>query len=352
MSKHKIAVALWGLLLIVVSCYREDIPKNALENTPIEFSGVTAWLDTKTEAGAPTSVLPSDDFKVWAQNGSNFDVFGTNGTKVSTSDAGTTWTYSPVRYWKLGTYDFFAVSPADMVTGTLSASASENSSARVLSLSFESWDLSAEDSQTDLLFATKTVDGNGQVNKSSGPDKVQLAFDHMLSKISFSARNASVTDGVAFSVTSLKVYGISKVAQSVLVTNASTATWSLTDISTQDNSFKTVTHTSPVTLTKEAVVEDDVTINKYTSLCSPFMVFPETSSLLVEVTYNQTYKGITSPDTKKATIHVSRAAGYEYDFKLRLTEDAIYIDEPSVKQWEDGGSADNTIGSSDKPIEF
>lgn len=352
MSKYNIAVALLGLLLIVVSCHREDIPQNALENTSIEFSGITAWLDTKAEAGANTSALPSDNFKVWAQNGSNYDVFGTNGTKVSTSDAGTTWTYSPVRYWKTGTYNFYAVSPVDMVTGTLSASTSENGPVNVLALSFESWDLSAEDSQTDFLFATESIDGNGQINKTNGPDKVQLTFDHMLSKISFSARNASAIDGVDFTVTSIKVYGISKVSQSVLITNATTATWSLTDLSTKDNAFKTVTHTSPVTLTKETFVEDGVTTNKYTSLCSPFMVFPETSSLLVEVTYNQTYNGITSADTKTATINVSRAAGYEYDFKLRLTEDAIYIDEPSVKQWEDGGSADNTIGSSDKPIEF
>ena len=335
MSQKSIAVALLGLLLILVSCQREDIPKKDSENTPIEFSGVTAWLDTKADGESTTSILPSDDFKVWAQNSSDYSVFGTSGTVVSTSDAGTTWTYSPVRYWKSGTYDFYAVSPAGKATGTFSESG--------LTLTFEGgWDLAAEQTSTDLLLATQTVNGSTQVNKDGGPDKVSLTFNHMLSQISFSARNAQNSDDVVFSVTGLKVYGLHKTAQSLTVSSLSSA-WVLANKSTNESVFKDISLAQTKQLTTETVTENGVTQYKYTNLCDAFMVFPETT-FVVEVTYNQTYNGTTASVTKSAAITTTMAAGYKYDFKLKVTADAITIDsEPTVTPWVSKDSSNNDL---------
>lgn len=335
MSKYNIAVALLGLLLIVVSCQREDVPKTDSGSIPIEFSGLTACLDTKSDGESTTSILPSDDFKVWAQNGSDYSVFGTSGTVVSTSDAGTTWTYSPVRYWKTGTYNFIAVSPADMANGTFSESG--------LTLTFEGgWDLAAEQTPTDLLLSTQTFNGSTQINKDGGPDKVSLTFNHMLSQISFSARNAENSDDVVFFVTGLKVYGLHKTAQSVTVSSLSSA-WVLANESQNESVFKNIPLAQAKQLTTETVTENGVTQYKYTNLCDAFMVFPETT-FVVEVTYNQTYNGTTASVTKSARITTTMAAGYMYDFKLTVTADAIAIDsEPTVTPWVSKDSSNNDL---------
>jgi hypothetical protein len=203
-----------------------------------------------------------------------------------------------------------------------------------LTLTFTNgWNLSAESTQADLLFASAQITGDDQVNKDGGPDKVDLTFDHMLSKISFSARNAA-SDGITLSVKSVKVYGLKKTAKSVLVAASGNATWSLETASTKDSPFNTQSHTQAVILTKENTTIDGQTKYKYTEISSPFMVFPETVSFVVEVTYDQTFGGTTTEATKKATISTTRAAGYEYDFNLKVTEDGINIDgEPIVNQW-------------------
>ena len=344
-NKHNVAAALLGLLLIVISCQREDIQKIEVENTPIEFSGITSWLDTKADGGSATSVLPSNNFIVWAQNSSNYSVLGSNGTVVSTSDGGATWTYSPVRYWQNGTYNFYAVSPADKATGTLSSAG--------LVLSFgNGWNLSTEQPQTDLLIAKQTINGSTQVNKDGGPNKVSLTFDHMLSKISFSARNAE-SSNVVFSVTRIKVYGLHKTAERVTVSSSS-STWSLDDNnkSTSDSEFKDISLQQPKQLSTEKVTENGVERYKYTNLCDKFIVFPETATIVVEVTYNQTYNGATASVTKSATISPTLAAGYEYDFKLKINADAIAIDsEPTVTPWVSKDSNNNDLVVDD-PIEM
>lgn len=343
MTQKSIAAVLFGLLLIVVSCQRENLPSTGSEMdnlTPIEFSGITATLQTKGDEGTGSSTLPSDFtfFKVWAQNGSDNAVFGSTGTDVRTTDAGATWTYTPVRYWKTGTYNFYAVAPESKATGTL-----ENTG---VTLTFSNgWNLSAESTQTDLLFAHTTVTGADQVNKAGGPDKVNLTFDHKLSRISFSARNAAAA-GITLSVTEVKVYGLNKTAKSVLIKASGATTWGLETTSTADSPFKTVSHETAVPLATENSVVDGTTVYEYTEICSPFMVFPETGSFVVEVTYNQTKGNTSTSATETATISTARVTGYEYNFKLKATENGITIDdEPSVTPWvsKDGNNNDLVV---------
>ena len=347
MTQKSIAAVLFGLLLIVVSCQRENLPSTGSEMnnlTPIEFSGITATLQTKGDEGTGSSTLPSDFtyFKVWAQNGSDNAVFGSTGTDVRTTDAGATWTYTPVRYWKTGTYNFYAVAPESKATGTLGSTG--------VTLTFSNgWNLSAETTQTDLLFASAQITGDDQVNKDGGPDKVDLTFDHMLSKISFSARNAAA-DGITLAVTAVRVYGLNKTAKSVLINSLGATTWGLESASTNESPFKTVSHATAVTLTKQTAVVNGVTGYEYTRICEPFMVFPETESFVVEVSYNQTKGSTTTSATEKATISTPRATGYEYDFKLMVTENGITIDdEPSVTPWVSTDSNNNDLVA-DGPI--
>ena len=98
---------------MLVSCHREENLTKGTQSEygyPIEFSGISGSIETRAD-GDQIPPLPDDftDFRVWAELDDDPDVFGANGTKVSTSNKGQTWAYSPVRYWKDGTYNFYAV---------------------------------------------------------------------------------------------------------------------------------------------------------------------------------------------------------------------------------------------------
>jgi hypothetical protein len=326
-----LAVALLGLLLILVSCHREELPitKN---DYPIEFSGISGCLETKADDNQ-TSSLPSDftGFRVWAQNGSNLNVFGANGTEVSTSDGGQTWTYSPVRYWQAGTYNFYAVSPKDFATGSLSNGA--------LTLTFANgWNLS---SQTDIMLATAS-NITGRFNTDDKPEAVGLTFNHLLSKIGFSVKNAD-TNNATIKVTSVSISGNHKSVSSYSTTSG----WSWQGDDRATNQTLPLANSAGITLSTTA----------YTSITPSegVIVFPETEcTISVSVTFDQQKGNVTTPATKTATISNQLwQPGYKYDYKLTVTADAIKIDfDPDVTPWGEGGSADTSIGSTDKPIEF
>lgn len=344
------AVALVGLLLSLVSCNREETSATEYPveyDSPIEFSEIAGWLDTKADDDQ-TSI---NSFKVWAMNGNN-NVFGSKGDDVSTTDSGTTWTYSPVRYWQDGTYNFYAVSPTSLATdGTQTSSG--------LTLSFgDGWNLLSN--REYLLIAANTGESrSSQLQNGETPGPVELTFNHMLSQISFSARNADQTDGVELAVTSVKIYGNSSTAMSLSGTAGSNevfnATWVLnTSKTTQAAPFKTHPLSPAQTLTKDKTESQETTTYSYTGICPKILVFPETCDLTVEVSFNQIKEGITTPATKTATIRGAKwQSGYNYDYKLAVTADAIKIaSDPDVTPWVEGGSADTSIGSTDKPIEF
>lgn len=350
-KRKSAAVLLLGFLLTFASCQRVDVPGNsdlpAEDSEPIEFSGITGWLETKADAGDgdageddESTPIPFDKFNVWAQDGTNYNVFGQSGTEVSTSDEGSTWTYSPVRYWQAGTYDFYAVTPTDKATGSLSADG--------LSLSFgtDGWNLSVD--QTDLLLAT-TPEVTGRFNTDDTPAPVELTFNHLLSKISFSARNADPDEKVAITVTGIKVYGNSKIAKSMTcqyVDGTFDVTLGNGVASTDSDVFKDYEESS-VVLTRDYTEEQDKKIYSYTDICPGFLVFPESCDLTILVTFTQTYDNYAdgaASATKKATITgATWKPGFVYDYKLTVTADAIAMGEPTVKRWTDGGIADDDV---------
>lgn len=340
-------------MVALASCQGEDIPGTQIpeeDGMPIEFSGIQAWLETKADE---TETLPDNftSFKVWASrtikvnnaDQTNYNVFSSAGTEVTKSEDA--WIYSPVRYWQPGSYNFYAVSPADLATGNLSADG--------LTLSFgnNGWDLSSN--QTDLLLAT-IPDVTGRFNTDNTPAPVKLTFNHMLSKISFKARNAE-SRNIAIAVTGIKIYGNSKTATGVngkYENDTFCLTWALENQTKKSSSFKEHTHIQAVSLPK--------TMNnsqyEYAEICSGFMVFPEEKcNLTIEVTLTQTFgdvTGGTTTMTKTATIEkVSWYPGYVYDYKLTVTADTIALDnEPDVTPW------DNNKGTggydADDEIEF
>lgn len=307
--KRPLAAALIGLLLILVSCHREEIP--VTENCyTIEFSGISGWIDTRTDNNQASS-LPSDftNFRVWAQNGSNTSVFGSDGTAVSTTDGGQTWTYSPVRYWQAGTYNFYAVFPEDFATGSLANGA--------LNLSFgNGWNLS---SQTDLMLAT-APNISGRFNTDDKPEPVGLTFSHLLSKIGFSVKDND-NDNVTIKVTSISISGNHKTASGYSTTGG----WSWKSDDTATSQTLPLANSNGVT----------IGTTDYTAVTSSngVMVFPETCSLKVSVQYMATMGVSSATINASVTIPVNLMAGNNYVYKLLISSTGITISS-SIQPWD------------------
>lgn len=309
-SNHLAAALLW-LLLILVSCHREELPDSNITSEsgyPIEFSGMEGRLDSKADGD-----LPSDftGFHVWAKNGTNSNVFGANGTAVTTSDGGATWTYSPVRYWQAGTYDFYAVAPQGVATGALADGA--------LALTFGTEGLSLS-SQTDIMLATAS-NITGRFNTDEKPEAVDLEFNHMMSKIGFAVKDAD-NDNVTIKVTSIFISGNHKTAS----TYSTTGGWSWM------SDDRTIGQTLPLANSAGVTIgtADYTTITPSAGI----MVFPETCTLEVNVNYSATMGASSAVINGSVSIPVNLLSGQSYVYKLLISSTDITISS-SIQPWDD-----------------
>lgn len=304
-------------LSAMTSCHREEIPcddSSVKDGMPIEFSSVSVTIDTKTETEgstedeteSSTSTIPINNFRVWASltvnNQTQYGIFGDTGTSVSKSINGQTlsWVYSPLRYWRPGDYKFYAVSPASHAAGQLTGNG--------LNLTFQDWDLSAN--QVDLLLATSTTSN----------DVVSLQFNHLLSKISFSAKNVSQKPTI---ITSVKIKGNH--------TKASTMTYK-TDLSWNLSSGSNSNIQNLPLKTETSIT---ATTDSYTQLTQDngILVFPENCNLLVELTIKQDANS--QGYTKNATIPTTNwVAGNHYEYKINIGPDNIAFSDISVVTWQ------------------
>lgn len=321
-NKSNILYLLLGAVFALGSCQSENIPNLPDEvSKPIEFSGVHVSVETKG-----TDDMPIDDFKVWASrtytagtsSATEYGIFGVTGTEVSKSitDNTLSWIYSPVRYWRPGSYNFMAVSPFSLANGEFTESG--------LALNFgDGWDLST--TQTELWMATVSDISN---------EVVPLEFNHMLSKLSFTAINVA-TDGLDIVVTGIKIYGICKKAVSYTTSEG----WNLIAPSSVDSPYNSYTLES---VELPSTGESPVLLTPQEGI----LVFPGETSLSVEVTFN--HGGNTTNYSKSASItDVVWAAGIQYEYKINIGPDYIEFNPVSVQPWDDnngnGYVADDNI---------
>lgn len=309
-------------MFVLTSCHIEDNPVASTPvngDEPIEFSSVYASVDTKTTTGE-NSALPAN-FQVWASrtvnSNTNYNVFGENGTTVTNTGSADSpkWTYSPVRYWQSGDYNFVAVTPATLVSsGKLTNGG--------LALSFGSWKLN---SGIDALFATS--DASNEV--------VSLTFKHLLTKISFSAKTAGTTP---IEIIGVKISGHHKDAKSLVLSEAGTE-WEFTDDgkASQD-------------ITSSASASYELS-NTATKVTSDVLVFSEEDcSLTVEVTIRHAAAAAGYP--KSATISTTGwLPGMQYDYIINVTPDGISFSGPRVEGWDYVDDNDNGY-TADDGIDF
>lgn len=319
---------LLGVMVSITSCHREDAPYDDTvqdENgSPISFSHINASLETRADEATGTTTPPIESFKVWASRtyGSgnseqtNYSIF--RGDVVDYDSDNSSWEYSPVRYWQSGTYDFIAVSQyPDGTAGTLSADG--------LSLTFgtNGWDLTASP-QDLLLAAAPDVSGDARFNKTA-PSAVDLAFNHQLALVKFSAMNVETDEEVSITVTDIEISGHNTVATK-LEPNKNPV-WTFTQATAGGQSLSPETGTS-------------ISTEGYTEIPADILVFPQTcESLFLELTFNDTHNGVTTiGNIKTATISTAWETGKQYEYKINVGFDAIRIGAITVTDWVNGGA--------------
>ena len=192
-----------AVALATVSCSKTyDTNKNAGEGMPINIG---SWTNALTRAATGrtiggTAFANGDYFFVYGYTSGTQTPF--DGTKVSTTN-GTTWTYSPIRFWDRNNdyYDFYAVSPSE----TDFANAVDLiDSHDVTDGTFETVSLTLAGNNNDILVADQK-----HVLKANYGQEVQLNFRHAAALFDLKVRKgSSIGDNGVLKVTAISLENI------------------------------------------------------------------------------------------------------------------------------------------------
>lgn len=189
MKKNLYLATLAAMLL--ASCAEDEIvQQNDFEQRPIGFS---TFVDQSTRAETTLSSL--QNFQVWASKARNVEeetastldlVTILNGDQVSKS--GSTWTYTPKKYWvKENAYSFTAIGSASNVA-ILKNYMKFALPSKVATKEFMSnyhgtitMDCKGANGEEDIVWASNKV----ATIHNSAPEIVNFNFNHLLSKVDF-----------------------------------------------------------------------------------------------------------------------------------------------------------------------
>ncbi len=161
-------------LAALVAC-SQDVTVKRNDSAAIGFDN--SFVENKTRAAADPSTTTAtlEEFAVWGfRDTANQLVL--NNERVYKN--GTEWTYDHLQYWMEDKdYFFGAVSPVNHKDVTVDTQTMSKDGLGVISFT-------NTDGSVDLLYAEKTVYAS-EINPSD-PDKVQLQFAHLLSRVKFS----------------------------------------------------------------------------------------------------------------------------------------------------------------------
>lgn len=180
--------------IVMAGCSKTEtveMPDSAV----IGFGSAYIGNPTQTKAVSTLTTANIDAFYVYGGHDNSLtNTF--DGTKVSKS--GSTWSYSPVRYWDAGkSYNFAAYAP-EIPAGKGTVSADEINRR----LTFTDY-VSGPDNQLDLIYA----DGVSVTAQQENNGPVSFNFQHLLSMIKFTFKSGFPVD-VPVTVSGLKVYGM------------------------------------------------------------------------------------------------------------------------------------------------
>lgn len=225
-----------GILLLAVAasfaaCTQNEEINDAISQQEIKFDQVLNKT-TKAEITNEAALAAEGGFAVFGKKtpnagGNAFWVFGkdseTNGTQVSSIDAGASWSYTSTQYWdKVAKYDFYAAAPYN-------SNITFNKTSGLFIFSNVTWGTAA-DVAYDYL-----IDRNGAtVNAAEeGATKNAVAFEfhHVMAKVDFKVM--TTIDGVKINKLVMQGWNANKATftQVASATNLGTDTWTAIDYS-------------------------------------------------------------------------------------------------------------------------
>ena len=161
-------------LAALVAC-SQDVTVKRNDSAAIGFDNSFVEVKTRAAADPSTTTASLEEFAVWGFR-DTADQLVLNNERVYKN--GTEWTYDHLQYWMEGKdYFFGAVSPVNHKDVTVNTQTMSKDGLGTISFT-------NTDGSVDLLYAEKTV--YASEIKPSDPDKVQLQFAHLLSRVKFS----------------------------------------------------------------------------------------------------------------------------------------------------------------------
>ena len=215
MRTSKYISVLLAFCIAVISCEREDGPAVQEDGRPIVFTAESEWTQiTKAELAGRDDLI-ADGFNAWGvlhreSDGDpnttiSIDVFGTDGTAVSSQGSGDSLIPDKKAAWNKGYYSFAAIYPPSQFSGSLSSSFEKTTEDDVITTGYtdvltvnlgdSGFDLSAM--QEDLMYAFENID-----NSEEDASKVSLDFYH-----AFALLDVRLTHNGA-RVSKVSLYGI------------------------------------------------------------------------------------------------------------------------------------------------
>lgn len=312
--------------MAVTSCTNDEMNEFIPQDEAIEFSTYVG-RDAQSRAEETKLVtLQEDGFGVFAYlNVTSANYQNANfmkNIKVDDTDNNSVWDYTPAKYWpkdENNKLDFLAYGPFG--SANITELTQENKHHQ-----FKFTVNNAVVSQTDLVVATPLKNQT----KSSNSGNVQFTFDHMLSRITFSAVTISLDNVASVIINSVKFKG----------TFAKTAT--------VDIAAKTLTPTTEEEVTYTFAKGTDFTETEATlSLTASelnnektnyLMVIPNATNQTVTITVNYTitYLDGTAPVSNEISKDITSqtfAAGKAYKYALSVAADKIMFTDPIVTAW-------------------
>ena len=192
---------------MLASCTNDE----TVEMNPQNAIGFETFVDKSTRAAVDVTKTNLTAFEVYGWRTKDTRTEQIFNAQEVTANNGVC-TYSPLQYWVGGyNYTFEAIAPQ-----------SDNNSVTFNAANGASTITFVSDSETDLIYATRSKDLTSTTNLTETPEAVGLVFNHLLSRVKFSFVNGfPANSDVELTVSNVKIND----AGTTAICTSSTKTW-------------------------------------------------------------------------------------------------------------------------------
>ena len=317
-------------LIVLTQIDESEIPWNIdtnPNNRPIVFNIYSSQPQTKAYISSNSDIANNGGFNVWGfKNTDNESTWITvfDGTVVSSSDYGETWTYSPVRYWDTNAkYKFYAAGPALNTNGTIDFS---DNTICVNNVHYMK--------KTDSEVECQVYRGVKEI--TSYAEQVDFSLSHIMSNVVFKVKKASGYDDIQMIFKSVTLKGW----------NGGNGNFKLNHSSSSvGNTEWTIPVSSSGVL--EATVENGITVTSNPIVIGDYLMIPQSfdaDALVCEVIFDIVY-GDSSKEAFVCYLSLNKDmqadwyTGHKYEYTIILNPMAVSYNGTIMSNWDDQPSA-------------